>query len=364
LLSWLGDSKLLNHYVVLIFYHFYGNIVAVKSKHTMLTNPTSESAMIVTDSTANYPNIDIQTQPNVIVEPRPETTQFAAELEQPEFFTENGIKYGVFRLNRQYETAEMTPVVINLAHGEVAQSGAGRASLNAFAQTMKRPIVAIDMAGMGSSDQVKSKRLSNQTFESLATNHLAIIDKLGIDQFDLVGYSMAGIMSAKIASLAGERVKHLVTFSAPSFEAKTARELIRDTKNKNVADFRIARGAASAAVRQELEASRQDRKKARQEMSHRTKSMAALAILKYASLMREPHMSGVSNKLAASTNWTDVSGSRDPYSDWRMHLSEVRKRNAQYPGSSSFTMLGKETHAWLATRRWEMAALAAQALDH
>ena len=295
--------------------------------------------------------------------PQPETLQFAAELSEPDLMVQDDITFGVFRLNQEYEQDGVTPVIIHLGISDKVQSGEGRARLNAFTHNIKRPIVAIDRPGLGASGSITAQKLATLTFDSLATNYLGILDELGIGQFDEVGLSTGAVLASKIAEAAGDRVEHLVTFSAPSFEKKTAADFLRDSRGKNGPAYKDAVESAPESVQEEIQSVEQNRRQAHANSSPRAKTKSFLAVMKYVALLRDAHMSGLSERLAPATKWSDITGSEDAFSNWQAHVREIQDRNKQNPGSSSVTVLGKETHAWLAVHRWEMAAHAAHALE-
>ena len=294
--------------------------------------------------------------------PRAETVQFAGEIETAEQIEVHGINFAVFRLNRDLEEKGLRPVVVNLGHGAGAGYGSGRASLNAFAQSISRPIIVVDMPGMGASE-APAHKLATLTFEELAQDNLLVINSMGIYDFDLVGTSMGAIMGAKISELAGERVKHLVTFSAPSFDERGVWEIMHSNRGKNAADFKSSRESADPAKRAEIEQARQGQREGIAEMPRLGQAKTVLALARYGALLRHEHMTEVASKLAPETRWADITGSSDAFSDSADHLDEVRQRNAKYPHSSSVRIIAGATHAWQNHSRWEVAAIAAAEIE-
>ena len=256
---------------------------------------TSELAEIKNDadSAKAEPGPDSKEHNSEQFTPQPETPQFATELNEPAYMTQNEITFGVFRLNRDNEQDGISPVVINLGIGEKAQSGEGRAALNAFAQTIKRPIVVIDMPGLGASSDVSASKLAKLTFDSLGNNYLEILNELGVDKFDAVGLSTGGVLASKIAERAGDRAEHLVTFSTPSFEKKTATEFLHNARKKNRPAYKDAVANAPASVQEEIKAVSQNRSDAHAELSTGAKTKSLLATMKYARLLRDATMSGL-----------------------------------------------------------------------
>lgn len=292
------------------------------------------------------------------IEPQPETQKFKEEMLDPQYMEEGEVRYGIFLLNRDLAGKDVNPVVINLAHGEEASVGAGRFDLNAFAQTIARPLVAIDMPGMGTSSWLKRDYRRGATFDQLARNHLNIIDHLGINDFDLVGNSMGGIMAIKIAGIAGSRAKHLITLSAPSLEGRSKLQIILRDHRQNKRDFEATLASAPAAIRVEAEAAAAHK---RQNSNNRMRT--ARTVLEYARLLAGVSLLGVQDKIDPSTKWVDVTGDQDTFSDWSVHKDVVERRNQLYPGTSRFEIQKGESHAWQAYYRWEVAALAAKELD-
>lgn len=293
------------------------------------------------------------------ISPQPETDQFKKEMLNPSYFEEGGVRYGVFQLNTHMVADGGIPVLINLAHGEEASVGAGRYDLNAFAQTLGRPLVAIDMAGMGESKWQRSGQLSNATFDSLAQNHLRILDSLGVEDFDIVGNSMGGVMGARIATLAGDRAKHLVTFSAPGFEARSVGAMVLKNRKQNTRDFKRTKETLPHEVQVEVNSAVAHRK----QNPSAKKIQMIRSILRYGRLLTEPVLGDIETQLSQTTQWFDVIGTNDAFSDWTQHTKAVDARNVHYPESSDIKLLKGETHAWQAYYRWEVAAIAAQALE-
>ena len=70
-------------------------------------------------------------------------------------------------------------------------------------------MVSLDLPGTGSSSPP-----AEWTADSMSRSLLDAIDRLGIDRFILVGHSMGGNMSARIALLVPDRVTHLALVAA------------------------------------------------------------------------------------------------------------------------------------------------------
>ncbi len=282
-----------------------------------------------------------------------------AEILTPEYAEEGNVRYGVFRLNQDKAGKNVTPLVINLGLGTEASQGAGRRNVNAFAQTIVRPLIVIDMAGIGQSEYLSMKQIRSATFTSLAANHLRILDHLSVEAFDIVGNSMGAVMAAQIATLAAARAKHLVMFSSPGFETRPVLSMLLKNLPQNKQDFRRTKGSLPSDVQQDIQAA----------PAHHTqnpsgrKLQTSLSTLRYARLLTGPSLGNIAIDLSPATTWADIIGSEDAFSDWRMHVAAVEARNEHVPGSSSIKVLEGATHAWQAYYRWDVAAMTAQALE-
>jgi pimeloyl-ACP methyl ester carboxylesterase len=75
----------------------------------------------------------------------------------------------------------------------------------------ERPVVAVDLPGMGASDPTDG----DDGIEALATGVVAALDGLGIGLFDLVGHHTGGVVAVEIAAAQSSRVGRLVLSSTP-----------------------------------------------------------------------------------------------------------------------------------------------------
>lgn len=290
------------------------------------------------------------------LEPTAETDAFKEAIAAPEMIEdeESGVTFAAYRLNRDMEG---TPLVINLAWSVPAESGVGRADLNEMAGHIDRPIIVIDMEATGKSGIPERAQRKDTTFESLAASHLRVIDKLGIDKFDIAGYSLGGVMAAGIAAQAGERVGNVVTMAAPGFEDISLIELgkgfvIKEATNSKIyrteaAEFRPTIGEQNAAA------------EAATSGTINRKNVPML--LKLAKLMTQEATAEAIAELDPGTKWTDIVGSKDAVTDWTGHLEAARSRNAETPHSSSVYIMGSETHS-VGIHRPAMAEIVASSL--
>ena len=273
------------------------------------------------------------------LEASPETAQFAEEIKHPDYIEDekSGIKYAVYELNKDKEG---DPVVINLAWSVGADTPVGRNDLSAYAQKIDRPLKVIDMEATGKTEVPNSEWRKSATFEEIAASHLRVVDKMDVDNFDLVGYSMGGVVSAKMAALAGDRVKNLVTISAPGFSElgllKLARGFVVD-------EAKFAKEYSSSA----RESIQEQSKKAGHGTYVGPRNLGGvMALAKYASLMAKPTLEGISKELSPQTHWVDVVGSKEAITDYADHLAVVGDRNLEHPHSSKSHILGSESHSW------------------
>ena len=87
-------------------------------------------------------------------------------------------------------------------------------------------VVAPDQIGMGKS----AKPEGPWRFDAAAADTLALLDKLGIQQADIIGFSMGGMLAVRLARTHPERVRKLVLLSPLGLEdtSKTVPEVPRD----------------------------------------------------------------------------------------------------------------------------------------
>lgn len=82
-----------------------------------------------------------------------------------------------------------------------------------------RSVVVPDMLGFGYSEKVADPG-AHFTVEGRASAMLAMLDALGVEQFDLVGHSYGGSVSGRLALTAPDRVRRVV-FVCPSIYPQT-----------------------------------------------------------------------------------------------------------------------------------------------
>lgn len=111
------------------------------------------------------------------------------------------------QLNYRVWEGEGTPVV--LQHGVVADTNANWMSVGVVAalQAAGRKVISLDARGHGRSE--KPHDPARYSWQAMADDMRALFDELGLNEVDLVGYSMGGIISLLVAQ-ADDRVKRLV----------------------------------------------------------------------------------------------------------------------------------------------------------
>ncbi len=265
--------------------------------------------------------------------PNPETEQFKDEMDNAAHIIdeETGITYGVYQVNRDKSGK---PLVLNMSWSVAAGIKPGRQEVKAYSERLERPITVIDMEAHGETEVPNRSWRKSITFDEIASTHLRIIDKLGVDEFDIEGMSMGGIVAAKIAEKAGSRVGALVTVSTISFEAMKKRDL------------------ALGFILREGSHQKQYVKEAHQAISDEAgvgfvgKISSVPSLLRLATMMTERVVPEAINRLNPNTKWYDFVGSKEEVTDWQAHLEKIRERNKLHPQSSSVYILGHETHSW------------------
>jgi pimeloyl-ACP methyl ester carboxylesterase len=76
-------------------------------------------------------------------------------------------------------------------------------------------VVAVEMKGQGASDKPLGK--GEYTVESLTEHVIEVLDALGVESATLVGLSLGGLVAARVALEAPERVKRLALFDPVGF---------------------------------------------------------------------------------------------------------------------------------------------------
>jgi pimeloyl-ACP methyl ester carboxylesterase len=130
-----------------------------------------------------------------------------------------------------------------LLHGRNFPSSYWEPTIKALTEAGYR-VVAPDQIGFGKS----SKPTFAYSFDDMARTTIALLDRLHVDRFDLVGHSMGGMLAVRLARAYGPRIDHLVLYSPIGLEdyrfyappvtdeelAKRERELTADGYRKQL----------------------------------------------------------------------------------------------------------------------------------
>ena len=114
------------------------------------------------------------------------------------------------------ETGSGPPLV--LIHGLMMSGGMFSTVLPLFAEQHR--VICPDLRGHGGSAGLGPP----YTIPQLAKDVVELLDRLGIDQFDLFGYSNGGIVAECIGATYGPRVRRLVLACAYAYNRGTLRE--------------------------------------------------------------------------------------------------------------------------------------------
>jgi pimeloyl-ACP methyl ester carboxylesterase len=93
-----------------------------------------------------------------------------------------------------------------LVHGYLGGSRMWHETLDHFAS--RYDVIAPDLAGFGDSAHLESP----ERIEHHAEQVLALLGRLGIEQFRLIGHSMGGMVAQHMAASAGERIERMVLY--------------------------------------------------------------------------------------------------------------------------------------------------------
>lgn len=93
-----------------------------------------------------------------------------------------------------------------LVHGYLAGSAVWADQMVQFAQS--HDVICPDLAGFGASAALEAP----DSIEGHARNVLALLDRLGVEEFDLLGHSMGGMIVQEMTRLAPKRVGRLVLY--------------------------------------------------------------------------------------------------------------------------------------------------------
>lgn len=104
-----------------------------------------------------------------------------------------------------FKRAGSGPALV-LVHGYLGASMMWANQMARFGQC--RDVICPDLAGFGASARLAAP----ESIESHARNVLSLLDRLGVDTFDLLGHSMGGMIVQEMVRLAPDRVSKLVLY--------------------------------------------------------------------------------------------------------------------------------------------------------
>jgi pimeloyl-ACP methyl ester carboxylesterase len=262
---------------------------------------------------------------------------FQGEMAQAEQYTaRNGLSYGVFRLNRDRpseQTSPRRPVVLLLGLIGDANSGKGRDYVHEAAlHNQNREIIVIQREGMGSSSKPDKQWIDKVDVADLGQGRLDVLDQMGIDEFDVVGYSFGAVAAVGLAREAGARAHTLVTLGLPGFDDSNSRSQLQILKSigKEMigSPGRVAREMRKRALSRSQPQPPQPPSedvpvRSLRERAAQTQTVKGLGKV----MLQTPQVQEALTHLSPSTHWTDIVGNADPYTDWPDHVAKARNRN-------------------------------------
>lgn len=104
-----------------------------------------------------------------------------------------------------FKRAGSGPTLV-LVHGYLGASAIWADQLAQFAQN--HDVICPDLAGFGASASL----VAPDSIEGHARNVLALLDRLGVDRFELLGHSMGGMIVQEMTQLTPHRISKLVLY--------------------------------------------------------------------------------------------------------------------------------------------------------
>lgn len=233
----------------------------------------------------------------------------------------SGIEYSVARFN----VDELgRPLVLVLGLSSTVNRGAGEDISREFAAHIRRPIIVIDNESTGDTSIPDDTWLKGATVSSISQSRLRILDRMGVDDFDVAGYSFGGMVAAGVAAEAGDRVHSLVTIETPGFEDNNLRTAWHNAKDIARDKKTYKRGVAPEVIAREEETTGGSQKQSPL-TARNFKTMYRMSVL-----MNSDQTTTAIPTLAPDTHWSDIVGSEDKVAGWRSHLSTVRARDREF----------------------------------
>lgn len=126
------------------------------------------------------------------------------------------------RLHRTVEGLDRGGVPIVLVHGVGSNSQAWDTVVSLLGEA--HPVIRYDLRGHGQSP----KPAGPYELEDFATDHIALMDELGIERAHVVGFSLGGLIAQSIALSYPERVDRLAILSAVAGRTEAERKAVRE----------------------------------------------------------------------------------------------------------------------------------------
>ena len=155
--------------------------------------------------------------------------------------------YATIGSNHIYYEVSGTDAPLLLLHGFTGSSQNWHAHEVVF--TTKLQTITVDILGHGRSDSPPNE--NDYTMQKVASDIIALLDKLHIEQTHLLGYSMGGRLALYLAQFFPNRFHSLILESAsPGLETAVSRQE-RSVKDRNLANWIEQNGIAAFVDRWE-----------------------------------------------------------------------------------------------------------------
>lgn len=271
----------------------------------------------------------------------PPSEQFLKELERPRLIEARGLTHAVYTFNAdRFDDPSRLPVVINFTYGYGVGSRYGAMLMNAFASQMERPVVGIDLPGVGLSSRVSTLAdVGPLSLSMVASARAEVVQKLKFERVDVLGICLGGVIAAKTAAKLGPATRQLMTFAAPGFRG--------DIVRSSLGTFTKAReDAALAGVYNRQSISRDNRRAAtfnRLTQDDATNLKNTVEVRIGAGIIGA-RLDRMDRLLDPSTRWYDLVGTADAMTYWQDHRSAVEARNKRIANSSQSTVINGGGH--------------------
>ena len=136
-----------------------------------------------------------------------------------------------------------------LVHGWASSSFSWRRNLPHLSRRFR--VIALDLPGFGLSQRLPG----GLDLEPVRDVLLGLLDRIGVEVFNLVGHSMGGAISAYVAAKAPERVRRLVLVNPSLFGAEGGRRplAIKLARRRPIGDLMVRFMVRRSVVRSVLE---------------------------------------------------------------------------------------------------------------